>query len=41
MDNKYEINDTRGLKSFKVGTFSGYKKNDVIKTLFKSIDSKK
>jgi hypothetical protein len=41
MDNKYEINDIRGIKSFKIETFSGYKKTDVIKTLFKSIDSKK
>ena len=41
MDDKYKICDTRGIKSFKIETFSGYKKNDVIKTLFKSIDSKK
>ena len=41
MNKEYEIIDTRGIKSFKKETFSGYKKADVIKTLLKSIDSKK
>jgi len=41
MDSEYEINDTRSINSFKKETFSGYKKIDVIKTLIKSIDSKK
>jgi hypothetical protein len=34
------INDIRTLKDFKVKTFSGYKKADVINILFKSIDTK-
>jgi hypothetical protein len=35
------IDDTRSIESFKKETFSGYKKTDVYKALFKSIDSKK
>ena len=35
------INDTRGLEKFKIETFCGYKKSEVIKVLFKCIDSKK
>ena len=41
MNKEYEIIDTRNIQSFKKETFSGYKKLDVIKTLIKSIDSKK
>jgi hypothetical protein len=35
------IDDTRIIEKFKKETFSGYKKTDVYKALFKSIDSKK
>ena len=41
MDSKYTIIDNRLLESFKKSTFSGYKKTDVISTLFKSIDNGK
>jgi len=41
MNEKYQINDTRDLSSFKQKTFSGYKKNDVINAVLKSIESKK
>lgn len=37
----YEIIDSRGVDKFKKETFSGYKKADVFKTLFKCIESKK
>lgn len=37
----YEIIDSRGVDKFKKKTFSGYKKADVFKTLFKCIESKK
>ena len=40
MDDKYKICDTRDLNSFKVKTFSGYKKTDVINAVFKSIETK-
>ena len=35
------IDDTRSIEKFKKETFCGYKKTDVYKALFKSIDSKK
>jgi hypothetical protein len=41
MDSKYTIIDNRLMESFKKSTFSGYKKTDVISTLFKSIDNGK
>ena len=41
MDSKYIIVDSRLMESFKKSTFSGYKKTDVISTLFKSIDNGK
>ena len=41
MDEKYEINDTRSYLDFKEKTFSGYKKTDVINTVFKCIEAKK
>ena len=41
MDPKYQINDTRLMNDFKDCTFCGYKKNDVITTLFKNIDKNK
>ena len=39
--NFYKITDTRDLSSFKHKTFSGYKKNDVINAVLKSIETKK
>ena len=41
MDPKYQINDSRLINDFKESTFSGYKKSDVISTLFKNIDKNK
>ncbi len=41
MDNRYSIIDTRLIDNFKKSTFSGYKKADVISTLFSSIDNGK
>ena len=38
MDEQFMIRDNRHLEEFKDKTFSGFKKNDVIKTLFKSIE---
>ena len=38
MDPQYKINDSRFLNDFKDKTFSGYKKCEVINTLFKNID---
>ena len=34
------IDDCRNYKDFKIVTFSGYKKNDVINAFLKGIDSK-
>ena len=41
MNEQYIINDKRSLECMKIKTFSGYKKNDVIKMVLKSIDSGK
>jgi len=41
MNDQYQIIDTRDLDSFKQKTFSGYKKNDVISAVLKSIETKK
>ena len=41
MDEKYLINDDRPSDSFKNKTFSGYKKNDILNAVMKSIESKK
>jgi hypothetical protein len=41
MNDQYKIIDTRDLDSFKQKTFSGYKKNDVISAVLKSIETKK
>ena len=41
MDEQFLIQDTRHLEDFKDKTFSGFKKTDVIKTLFKSIETGK
>jgi hypothetical protein len=41
MDEQFLIEDTRHLDDFKDKSFSGFKKTDVIKTLFKSIESGK
>ena len=41
MNDKYRINDTRDLSSFKTETFSGFKKTDVINAVIKSIEAKK
>ena len=41
MDRKYIIEDARPLEEFKDKTFSGFKKREVINTLFKSIESGK
>lgn len=41
MDEKYLIDDTREVGSFKLKTFSGFKKNEVINAVMKSIDSKR
>ena len=41
MDPQYKINDSRFLNDFKNKTFSGYKKSEVINTLFKNIDKNK
>lgn len=41
MNELYKITDTRDLSSFKQKTFSGYKKNDVINAVLKSIETKK
>ena len=41
MNDKYKINDTRDLASFKTETFSGFKKTDVINAVIKSIEAKK
>ena len=38
---KFLIEDTRFLEQFKDKSFSGFKKSDVIKTLFKSIETGK
>ena len=40
MNEKYLIIDTRTVDSFKQKTFSGYKKNDVMGMVFKSIEGK-
>ena len=41
MDENYQIIDTRSVDAFKKKTFSGFKKNDIINAVFKSIESKK
>lgn len=41
MDDKYLIDDKRLTINFKDKTFSGFRKNDVFQTIFKSIESKK
>ena len=41
MDEQFIIQDTRYLEDFKDKSFSGFKKSDVIKTLFKSIETGK
>jgi hypothetical protein len=41
MDPQFLIEDTRHLEDFKDKSYSGFKKTDVIKTLFKSIESGK
>ncbi len=41
MDPQFIIEDTRHLEDFKDKSFSGFKKTDVLKTLFKSIESGK
>ena len=41
MDERYLINDTRSFESFKKKSFSGFKKNDIINAVLKSIESKK
>jgi hypothetical protein len=41
MNEQYIIEDTRYLESFKDKSFGGFKKTDVIKTLFKSIETGK
>ena len=41
MNDQYKIIDTRNLESFKQKSFSGYKKNDVINAVLKSIEMKK
>jgi len=41
MDELYIIKDSRHIEEFKDKTFSGFKKIDVIKTLFKSIEAGK
>jgi hypothetical protein len=41
MDDKYKIVDERLNEDFKIKTFSGFQKNDVISALFKSIDQGK
>jgi len=41
MDEQFIIKDTRHLEDFKDKSFSGFKKTDVLKTLFKSIEAGK
>jgi len=41
MDEQFMIQDTRHLEDFKDKSFSGFKKSEVLKTLFKSIESGK
>ena len=41
MEEKYTINDIRNHSSFKVKTFSGFKKSQVINAVMKSIETKK
>ena len=41
MNKQYIIEDTRFLESFKDKSFSGFKKTDVIKALYKSIETGK
>ena len=41
MDEKYLINDDRPSESFTKKTFSGYKKNDILNAVMKSIEAKK
>ena len=41
MDDKYKIDDNRASSLFKTKTFSGFKKNDVLKALFQSIEKGK
>ena len=41
MDEQFIIQDTRYLENFKDKSFSGFKKTEVIKTLFKSIETGK
>ena len=41
MNDQYKIIDTRILESFKQKSFSGYKKNDVINAVLKSMEMKK
>jgi len=41
MDEQFLIQDTRHLEDFKDKSFSGFKKTDVLKTLFKSIETGK
>ena len=41
MNSNYTIDDCRDIDSFKIKTFSGYKKTDVIKALINSIDNVK
>jgi hypothetical protein len=41
MDDRFIIKDTRSLEQFKDKSFSGFKKTDVLKTLFKSMETGK
>ena len=41
MNDKYKINDNRSLSDFKIVTFSGFKKTDVINAVLKSIEARK
>ena len=41
MNEEFIIQDTRHLTDFKEKSFSGFKKKDVIKTLFTSIETGK
>lgn len=41
MDERFIIKDVRTFESFKKKTFSGFKKNDIINAVFKSIENKK
>ena len=41
MNERFKILDTRNYDTFKIKTFSGFKKNDVINAVLKSIEAKK